>query len=383
MTIDARIAARLEALQAAGLARHPPEVSARHGVRYRLDDRDVIGLCSNDYLGLADTAAPGSVQCSGAGGSRLICGDLPIHRDVERRLAALAQTDDAVLFPSGFQLNVGVLPALLEPGDVVASDALNHASLIDGLRLARADVTVMRHRDAPDALRVPEPPAALWWVTESTFSMDGDRVDLDALRRHHARGGASYVDDAHALGLFPGGVGLLTAHGITPTILVGTLGKALGVAGAFVAASHTLCRFLRARARSFVFSTGTSPAQAERIAHALELVTGPRGDELRDRLWSNAHHLARRLGCDDAPSPIFPVLIGDNDAAVAVAQALLQRGWHVQAIRPPTVPTGTARLRVTVTAAHERAQLDAFVDDLRTALDRLHLPLRIDRGVVP
>ncbi|MFO0634284.1 MAG: aminotransferase class I/II-fold pyridoxal phosphate-dependent enzyme [Nannocystaceae bacterium] len=383
MSIDARIAARLEALQAAGLARHPPPVSARAGVRYRLDGRDVIGLCSNDYLGLADSEPPTRAQCSGAGGSRLICGDLPIHREVEHRLAALARTDDAVLFPSGFQLNVGVLPALLEPGDCVASDALNHASLIDGLRLARADVTVLRHRTTPDALALPADPAALWWVTESTFSMDGDRLDLDGLRRHHARGGASYVDDAHALGLFAGGTGLLTANGIAPTILVGTLGKALGVAGAFVAASHTVCRFLRARARSFVFSTGTSPAQAECILHALALVTGPRGDELRDRLWSNAHHLAQRLGCDDAPSPIFPVLVGDNDAALALALSLLQRGWHVQAIRPPTVPPGTARLRVTVTAAHERAQLDAFVDDLRAALDRLQLPLRVDRGVVP
>ncbi|MCX4244058.1 aminotransferase class I/II-fold pyridoxal phosphate-dependent enzyme [Paraliomyxa miuraensis] len=394
MDATQRARQRLAELDAAGLLRRCPSVDHRRGVRYELDGRPVVGLCSNDYLGLAGDPrlAVDPSSSAGAGASRLICGDLPEHRDLERRLAALARTEDAVLFPSGFQLNVGVLPTLLEPHDRVDSDALNHASLIDGMRLSPARVTILEHARSPvtHPHPVPQPHARPadaraihWWITESIFSMDGDRLELDAARRHLDRGAAMYVDEAHALGLFDGGQGWLGHHGIQPTVLVGTLSKALGCAGAFLGASGPLCALVRNRARSFVFSTGTSPALATRIGQALAIVTGPEGDGLRERLWSNTRRLAEALGlpdADDPPSPILPVLIGDNARAVGLAHALLELGWHVQAIRPPTVPAGTARLRITVSAAHEPEQLLAFADALLELLAREGVPLRIERG---
>jgi 8-amino-7-oxononanoate synthase len=276
---------------------------------------------------------------------------------------------------------VGVLPALLEPVDLVDSDALNHASLIDGMRLGPVRPTILAHGHAPSP-RPARADAVHWWITESIFSMDGDRLDPEAARGHLGRGAAMYVDEAHALGLFEGGRGWLGHHDVRPTVLVGTLSKAFGCAGAFLAASRPLCALVRNRARSFVFSTGTSPVLVASIARALERVAGPEGDERRERLWSNVRHLARALELQesDPPSPIFPVLVGDNDRAVSLASRLLALGWHVQAIRPPTVPAGTARLRLTVTAAHEPAALDAFAEDLRRVLEQAELPLRIDRG---
>ncbi len=382
MSLDDRLRQRLRELAARGLQRRAPAITDRDGVRYRVDGRPVVGLCSNDYLGFADEprlrVAEGDAP-SGAGGSRLICGDLPPHRAIERRLADLVGSADTVLFPSGFQLNVGVLPALVDEDDAVFSDALNHASLIDGLRLARARVEILEHRASPSSL---DPTIGLrWWVTESIFSMDGDRLDLPALTRHHASGGASYVDEAHAFGLFSGGHGLLASHGITPTALVCTLSKALGTAGAFVAASGTICEWIRTRARSYVFTTGTSPALVTRIAAAIDLLCSPLGDERRAKLWDAAAHLADRLGmAPDPPAPIVPILVGDNAATVALSSALLERGWHVQAIRPPTVPEGTARLRITVSAGHDRATIDAFVDDLFAACDRHRVTPLVERG---
>ncbi|MCA9650200.1 MAG: aminotransferase class I/II-fold pyridoxal phosphate-dependent enzyme [Myxococcales bacterium] len=377
---------RLASLEADGLLRRAPAISERNGVRYHLDGRPVVGLCSNDYLGLADDPRlrqPLTVP-SGAGASRLISGDLPCHRELEARLASLVEADDAVLFPSGFQLNVGVLPTLLEPADQVDSDALNHASLIDGMRLARARPTILAHAEPP----LPRPlrtDGVHWWITESIFSMDGDRLDPSAARTHLERGAAMLVDEAHALGLFRRGRGWLGHHDLHPTVVVGTLSKAFGCAGAFVAASRPLCDLIRNRARSFVFSTGTSPVLVARILRSIELVTGSEGDELRERLWANVRHLAALLDPSDRdpPSPIFPIVIGDNALAVSLANRLLEHGWHVQAIRPPTVPVGTARLRLTVSAAHHPAQLDAFAHDLRRLLEDEGLPLRIERGLAP
>lgn len=380
MDATQRARQRLAELEAADLRRRPPRVTGRVGVRYELDGRPVVGLCSNDYLGLADDPRPGAWPETpmGAGASRLICGDLPCHRALEARLAALVGSEDAVLFPSGFQLNVGVLPALLESSDHVDSDALNHASLIDGMRLASARPTILPHGLAPDPRPI-EDDAVHWWITESIFSMEGDRLDPDAAREHLGRGASLYVDEAHALGLFEGGRGWLGHHGIEPTVLVGTLSKALGCAGAFAAASGALCDLIRNRARSFVFSTGMSPALVERIDHALDRVTGAEGQTRRERLWANARHLAQALGLSDAPpSPIVPVVVGENARALRLAQGLLARGWHVQAIRPPTVPTATARLRLTVSAAHEPEQLEAFATDLLDLMAREDLPLRID-----
>lgn len=375
MPIEQRITDRLAALAHAGLARRAPAIERRDGVRYLLDGRPVIGMCSNDYLGLAELGSSHEPDptATGAGGSRLICGDLAEHRALERLLAQLVGYEDAVLFPSGFQLNVGVLPALIERGDLVESDALNHASLIDGMKLARAELRVLPHLAPPSPAQ--HGSGVHWWVTESAFSMDGDHLDLDALARHHEAGGASYVDEAHAFGLHRGGLGLLGQHNLRATVLVCTLSKAYGCAGAFVAASANVCAWIRSRARSFVFSTGTSPVLVARIARAVELVAGAHGDERRERLWSNVRRLSQRLGAH-ADSPIFPIVVGSNTLALALATALRDRGWHVQPIRPPTVPDATARLRVTVSAGHEPAMIDAFADDLLAVLAGHDLPLR-------
>ncbi|MDC0718602.1 aminotransferase class I/II-fold pyridoxal phosphate-dependent enzyme [Nannocystis bainbridge] len=376
--LNQRLRRHLAALHAEGLARELPQIGQRDGVRYQLDGAWVTGFCSNDYLGLANHprlrpsnfATLASGDAAGATASRLVAGDLPAHRAAEQALAALAGSDDAVLFPSGFQLNVGVLPALIEPDDTVFSDALNHASLIDGLRLARARPTILPHRTAPPPIATPR-----WWVTESIFSMDGDTAEPARLREFSERGGMLYLDEAHSLGLFPGGAGFARHHGIRTSVLMGGLGKAFGLAGAFAAGSREVCTWIRTRARSFVFSTGNPPALAEQARLAATLLTGPDGDERRARLWNNARLLAAALERTPPVSPIFPVLIGANQLAVTISHALRERGWHVQAIRPPTVPVGTARLRLTVTADHDEAQIHGLVADLRTLLQRHGLSL--------
>ena len=372
MLLDARLRQRLAALDAQGLRRELPEVRERHGVQYLLRGRPVVGFCSNDYLGLAQTQASEGTA-TGAASSRLICGDLEVHRAVERRLADLACAEDAVLFPSGFQLNVGVLPALLSSEDIVFSDALNHASLIDGLRLSRARREILRHRSAPTCRAAPAPDGLRWWVTESVFSMDGDAARPDALRAAQDDGFHLYIDDAHGFGLHPGGLGWPQHHGIQPTLYVGTLSKALGCAGAFVAGSATACSWIRTRARSFVFSTGTSPVLVANILTGLDRLTGPEGEDARRRLRRNLAHLARALRLPEVPvAPIIPVVLGTNERAVSLANALLERGWHVQAIRPPTVPDGAARLRLTLSASHTAEQIDGLVDAMRELLGPAH-----------
>ncbi|HEY8380002.1 MAG TPA: pyridoxal phosphate-dependent aminotransferase family protein, partial [Nannocystis sp.] len=372
--LDDRLRRRLDALRDEGLGRALPPVERRDGVRYELGGRVVTGFCSNDYLGLANhprlRAAAHELPAAGATASRLVAGDLPEHRAAERALAALVGMPDAVLFPSGFQLNVGVLPALIDPDDAVFSDALNHASLIDGLRLARARPTILPHRQAP-----PPPTGPTWWVTESIFSMDGDTADPEALRAFVAAGGMLYLDEAHSLGLFAHGAGFARAHGIVPALLMGGLGKSFGLAGAFAAGSTAVCTWLRTRARSFVFSTGNAPVLALQARIAAELVAGPDGDARRARLWANARRLAAELDLPPPVSPIFPICIGPNQLAVEISRALLERGWHVQAIRPPTVPPGSARLRITVSADHEEAQIRGFTADLRHLLQKYGVAL--------
>lgn len=376
--LNQRLRRRLAALQDEGLARALPQIGRRDGVRYELDGRWVTGFCSNDYLGFANHprlrpanfTSLETVDAAGATASRLVAGDLPAHRAAERSLAALVGAADAVLFPSGFQLNVGVLPALIEPEDRVFSDALNHASLIDGLRLARSRPVLLPHRSAPGASDGPN-----WWVTESIFSMDGDTAEPALLREFSDRGGMLYLDEAHSLGLFSGGAGFARHHGIRPAVLMGGLGKAFGLAGAFAAGSREVCTWIRTRARSFVFSTGNAPVLAEQARLAAEMLAGPEGDERRARMWTNARLLATALERPAPASPIFPVVIGANHLAVTVSRALLERGWHVQAIRPPTVPAGSARLRITITAAHDEAQIHGLMTDLRALLQQFGLSL--------
>ncbi|MBK8261446.1 MAG: aminotransferase class I/II-fold pyridoxal phosphate-dependent enzyme [Nannocystis sp.] len=366
--LEQRLTARLADLRSAGLGRDIPPISAREGLRYRLNGRPVVSFCSNDYLGLASASWSGELTSAalGAGASRLVCGEFPEHHHLERRLAELAGSEDAVLFPSAFQLNLGALPALIAADDRVFSDRLNHASLIDGLRLAEPRPQILPHLASPPASSQPT-----WWVTESTFSMDGDGPAPADLRAHLHGGGLLYLDEAHSFALYPGAASLSRHLGIRPTVLVGALGKAIGCAGAVLAASAIVCRWIRARCRSFVFSTGLAPILARAIEHQLDRACGDEGDARRDRLWRNIAHLTARLGLTrPTPTPIFPILVRDNHRALAISAELQERGWHIQAIRPPTVPEGTARLRLTVSAAHEADDIDAMADDLLTLLRR-------------
>jgi 8-amino-7-oxononanoate synthase len=286
---------------------------------------------------------------------------------VERRIAAWKGTEAALLFPSGYQANVGTIAALVGRGDHVYSDALNHASIIDGCRLSRATVHVYPHGDvrALEQLLAATPPGGRrLLVTDSVFSMDGDRAPLPSLvalaDAYHAW---LMIDEAHATGVLgPGGAGLAAADGVSArvTVHMGTLGKALGGAGAYVAGSRTLIDLLINRARSFVFTTGLAPAAVATAGAALEVVAAEPWRrtavlEHAERLRAGLRALGFATGGD---THIVPVLIGDNRAALALTDALLVRGVLVQAIRPPTVPAGTARLRVSPMATHEGAQLE-------------------------
>jgi 8-amino-7-oxononanoate synthase len=329
-------------------------------------------FCSNDYLALA------AQRGSGAGASRLIAGELPAHAALEVALAEWLRAPATLLFSSGYAANVGVLAALAEPGDLLVSDELNHASIVDGCRLARAEIVVTPHLDLSRVAEVLARPCSgrKWVVTESYFSMDADSPDLRALRALcDAAGAALIVDEAHALGVFgPQGRGLCAEAGIVPDVLVGALGKAFGVAGAFAGGSNLLVDWLWNRARSFVFSTGVSPLVASAASAALETVA--EGEALRTRLHGNARSLRQGLDALDLRcrgfGPIIPVIVGDARMAVEAANELTMRGVTIPAVRPPTVPPNSARLRVTVTASHTDKDIRALVDAFREVLPWLH-----------
>ena len=342
----------LAALEERGLLRTPP-VPQPGGTA-------LLNLCSNDYLGYASEPWPeGLSGRSGAGASRLVSGNLSAHEAAESSLAAWLGTETALLFSSGYAANVGTMAALAGRGDVIVSDALNHASLIDGCRLSGAEVRVIPHLDlaaAEAALAGAHTARRRWVVTESYFSMDGDSPDLVRLRaicdRHDA---ALVLDEAHVLGVLgPHGRGLAAEAGVTPDVLIGTAGKALGLHGAFVAGSPALRLWLWNRARSFVFSTGVSPVLAAALSHRVERVAAD--DEGRARLEARGAQLRAGLTALGVPGvvggrgPVLPWVIGDSDAAVARSLRLREQGILVQAIRPPTVRSGTARLRITVHA---------------------------------
>lgn len=349
-------------------------VESAQGPRVRLDGAEVLLLCSNDYLGLAGhpTVAAAAIDAierwgTGAGASRLVSGNMEPHARLERRLAAFHGTEAGLLFGSGYLANTGIVAALARKGGVVFSDALNHASIIDGCRLAGAETFVYRHCDLEHleaGLREHAAQPALI-VTDGLFSMDGDVAPIARLselaRRHGAR---LMVDDAHAVGaLGPGGRGTVAEAGLEGEVdvVVGTLGKALGSYGAYACTSAEIRELLVNTARPLIFSTGLAPSCAAAAEAALGIVEGH--PELVARLRRNAATLraalrAEGLAIGDSASQIVPVLVGDPDRAVAACRRALERGVYAQAIRPPTVPDGTSRLRLTVMAAHRPEELE-------------------------
>ncbi|WP_437305861.1 aminotransferase class I/II-fold pyridoxal phosphate-dependent enzyme [Sorangium sp. So ce388] len=338
----------------------------------------MLVLCSNDYLGYAGLpCSAGDTVSGGAGASRLVSGNHEAHLMAEGAIAAWLGMEAALLFSSGYAANVGTLAALARRGDVIVSDALNHASIIDGCRLSGATVDVVRHLDleaTERALVRAQSARRRWVVTESLFSMDGDTPDLRSLRELCDRYDAALmVDEAHALGICgPRGTGLCADSGVRPDVLVGTLGKSLGLHGAFVAGSATLRTYLWNRARSFVFSTGIGPvvalAAVDRVARAAADDAGrARLAMVTDRLRAGLRALGAPL-LPGSSGPILPWILESPGAAVEMSQRLAREGVLVQAIRPPTVPTGTSRLRITASASLAETDVERALAGFREAM---------------
>ena len=358
----------LQELESAGIRRQARRVEGAQAPRLIVDGRSVLCFCSNDYLGFADHPALRAAaqrafheQGVGAGGPRHISGNMAFHRAAEDALATFVGHASAVLFATGYAANVGTLQSLMRSGDIIFSDRLNHASLIDGARLSRARVVIYDHADAADLrlkLRAERHAGATALiVTESLFSMDGDVAplrDLAELAREFDAG--LLVDEAHSLGVFgPRGGGLCAAHGVLPDVTVGTLGKAFGSQGAFAAGSLPVVELIRNRARSYVFSTAPWPALGAVALASLALVR--EAEQARATLASHWRSLRRgleELGYRVLPgdSPIVPVVIGDAQETMRVSRHLFERGVFVHGVRPPTVPAGTSRLRVVPMACH-------------------------------
>ena len=386
----AALEAELAGLATADRLRACPPVSGASRVKVLVAGEPRLSFCSNDYLGLAGhpalaKAATDAAEREGFGASaaRLLSGDLPAHRGLEDRLAAFLGRQAALVFPTGYQTNLGVVTALAGPDDVIVSDALNHASLIDGCRLSRARVAVYPHADADAAARLLAEAGGArrrLLVTESLFSMDGDAAPLAALAdAADAHDAVLIVDEAHAFGVLgPRGRGLCAAAGVEPDVLIGTLGKAVGAAGGFVAGAHVLRDFLVNRARTFIFTTALPPAVAAAATASLDLLDGAEGDQRRAHLSAHVGWLAVQLAAlrpgglpgfiPCSGSPILPFVLGSEARALAVSAELAHRRIFVPAIRPPTVPVGSARLRITLSAAHDQRDLEALVDALAGVL---------------
>jgi len=371
MTFEAWLQQELQHDQASGLER-----------RLSVLPPGVHSFSSNDYLGLAShpalkeaAARALAVGPLGARASRLLSGNSKYHEVLEEKLAALKHTPRALVFPTGYAAACGTIPALAGPGDTVVLDKLAHSCLLDGAKLSGATLRVFEHNQ-PDALeeilrwtREHQPQGKILIVTESVFSMDGDTAPLARICQLKEQYGAwLMVDEAHATGVFGSdGRGLCGEPGVAGHVEVqmGTLGKALGTAGGFIAGSGALIDLLLQRARTFLFTTATPPALASAAAAAVDLARGKEGHELRLRLARLLEHLRHCAPSLPVHSPIIPVHIGSESAAAARAAALLDSGFHVPAIRYPTVARGSARLRISLTAAHREEDITALAKALQ------------------
>lgn len=372
----------LSALHDDGLQRQRRTLHTPCGPLAEVDGRQRISFCSNDYLGLANDPALIEAACAGArrwgvgsGASHLVSGHLAPHATLEDQLAEFSGFARALLFSTGYLANLGVIPTLVGRGDAVFADRLNHASLIDAVQLSRADSHRYAHGDVESLERLLAASRAKrkLIVSDAVFSMDGDLAPLPALLALAERFDAWLViDDAHGFGVLGrqgrGSIDHFRLPASQRLLYMGTLGKAAGGAGAFVAGDATVIAWLTQRARSYIFTTAGSPMVACALSTSLRLIAD--GEARRQRLWQLTAQL--RDGLADSgwrllPSPtaIQPLIVGDNQRALQLAAALYERGLWVPAIRPPTVPAGTARLRISLTAAHQPAQVASLVDALR------------------
>jgi 8-amino-7-oxononanoate synthase len=382
-SLDQELNRGLAELRSIGLGRSLRCLDSGQAPRVVLDGRELINFSSNDYLGLAGSAelkaamieAIGRYGC-GAGASRLVCGSLHPHHELEERLADFKETEAAISFATGYSAALGTICALVGKDDFIVMDRLVHASIVDAARLSGAKLRVLAHNDLEelediltwvDERRSGLPGSArrarVLLITESIFSMDGDRASLRQIVELKDRFGAwLMLDEAHATGVLGrGGRGLANAEGVSDRIEIqmGTLGKACGVSGGFICGSRALVDWLINRARSFIFSTAPPPAVAAAATAAVGLVGSDKGDECRRQLWQRITEFQA-----EAVSPILPIMIGRADAATDAAESLARRGFLVPAIRYPSVARGKARLRVTLSAAHSTEEVLQFKNEL-------------------
>jgi glycine C-acetyltransferase len=367
---------QLDELERAGTALHPRVLQAEQRARTRFDGRDVINLASNNYLGLAahprlkDAAAKAAVEFgAGSGAVRTIAGTMSLHEELERRFAEFKGAEGALMFQSGFTANSGTVAAILSKEDVIVSDQLNHASIIDGARLSRAEIKVFPHTDVEAADNLLEetkaPGRQQLLITDGVFSMDGDIAPLPGLVEVAEKHGAiMMIDDAHASGVLgEGGKGTVSHYGLDPKridVQVGTLSKAIGVLGGFIAGPSVLIQWLVNRGRPFLFSTSAPPPVAAACIAALDVIRDE--PERLERLWSNTNLFKRGLhdlGFDtgESATPITPVIAGEETKAVELAALLWEEGVFTPAIVFPTVPKGRSRVRTIVTADHTEEDL--------------------------
>lgn len=371
------IGSELKELRQKGLYRQLRLVAGDQGSRVVIDGQEVLLLCSNNYLGLANhpclkEAAIKAVERygTGSGAARLVSGNMDLHEALEHRIAEFKGTEAALVFNSGYAANTGIIPALAGKGDIIFSDRLNHASIVDGALLSRAKLVRYPHNDtnalrrllekAPDGCR-------RFIVTDGVFSMDGDIAHLNELVSLKKEFGALLmVDDAHATGVLgAGGRGSAELYDVAGSVdlQMGTLGKGVGSFGAYVAARRELIEYLVNRARSFIFSTSLPPAVLAASLAAIDLVDSPYGIALREQLRDNTLFFRDRLKTSGfntlgSSTQIVPVFVGEADKTMEFTARLLEKGIFVQGIRPPTVPVGTSRLRCTVMATHSKPDLE-------------------------
>ena len=376
----------LAALEQSGLRRHLREVTSAQGPRVTVDGRELLCFCSNNYLGLANDpalkrAAIRAIEEYGTGGgaSRLICGTMTPHRQLEQAIAQLKSTQDAILFPTGYAANVGTIPALVGRGDAVAIDKLNHASIVDACRLSGAKLLVYPHANVAKLERILQRRdefGRVLIVTDGVFSMDGDVAPAARVAELAARFDAmTMIDDAHGTGVLgPRGGGTLEHLGLAGRfdVVMGTLSKAVGSVGGFVAGSAELVDYLRNTARSFIYTTAPPPGDCAAAMEGLRII---REEPQRRRLlWRHARRIreafrAAGLDCGLSSTPVIPLILGKAACAVAVAQGLLERGILALPIRPPTVAQGTSRLRITPIATHTDNDVDQLIAAVLALVD--------------
>ena len=357
-------------------------------VRVKRDDKEYLMMASNNYLGLTfdtrviDGALKGTKQYgTGSGGSRLVSGTFPLFTELEKELAKFKNTEKALVFNTGYMANVGTISAVADKNTIIFSDALNHASIIDGCRLSKASIKAYNHCDVEELkflLKQADRSARKLIVTDGVFSMDGDIAPLDKLyelsRDYNA---LLMVDDAHATGTIGNGHGTAAYFNLEKEIDIqlGTLSKSLGSVGGYIAANSTIIDYLVNTSRSFIFSTALSPADIGAALAALHILETDAS--VLGRLQENVNYMADQLtsmGIDATnETPIFPILIGRNEDTLAVSDYLYEAGIIGTAIRPPTVPIGESRIRLTVTAAHNKKQIDFVCQSLHNAMKQLNL----------